>query len=188
MKNDSTKVARLAAQARNPGKGVPGAAKAVEVEVDVALLAAAPDAVLAVELDVAEVTPNPSPVRVPTVVNTRALVLVARPVAGGYASQKVSKRVMTASVSGSRVRPEQGRERGRPVATYRSSRPGRRSWRKGHMFWQSPQRPCPTGHLDLGWQLVRLVGECLRGSLGGTYQKHEATSLALAVKKPSISA
>ena len=73
----------MAAQASNPGKGVPGAAKPVEVELDVALLAAAPDAVLAVELDVAEVTPNPSPVRVPTVVNTRALVLVAMPVAGG---------------------------------------------------------------------------------------------------------
>ncbi len=103
MKNDNTKVARFAAQARIPGKGAPGAANPVEVELDVALLAAAPVAVLALELDVVEGTPNSSPVRVPTVVNTRALVLVARPVAGGYASQNVSKRVMTASVSGSRV-------------------------------------------------------------------------------------
>ena len=180
MKNDSTKVARLAAQARIPGKGAPGAASPVEVDVDVALLAAAPEAVLALELEVAEGTPNPSPVRVPTVVNTRALVLVAKPVAGGYASQKVSKRVMTASVS------EQNRESGRLVATYWSSRLGRRFWRKEHRFWQSPQRPCPACHLDLGWRLVSLM-ESARGSLGGTYQKHEATSLALAVRKPSIS-
>ncbi len=108
MKNDKTKVAKLAAHASNPGRGAPGAAKPVEVEVelDVALLAAAPVAELALELEVDEGTPNSSPVRVPTVVNTRAPVLLVVPVTGGYASQKVAKRVMTARVS------EQTRERG----------------------------------------------------------------------------
>ncbi len=79
MKKDRKTVMRLAAQARIPGNGAPGTARPVEAEVEVAEVEAALMGVFPPELEVVvdAGSPNAPPVPVPTVVNTRAPVLVA---------------------------------------------------------------------------------------------------------------
>lgn len=82
----------MANQARNPGTATPGAARPLDDDV-VPLLAAVSRVALldAVEAAVVEGSANPSPVRVPAVVNTKAETLVL----AGKSSQMDSRRVMT---------------------------------------------------------------------------------------------
>jgi hypothetical protein len=65
----------LANQAKTPGTTNPGVARPVELDV-VSMLPAAPRVAVLVALEVTEGSPNPCPVRVPAVVNTRAGALV----------------------------------------------------------------------------------------------------------------
>ena len=94
MKNERMNVAKLANQAKNPGTASPGAARPLDDEVvEVPALPAASRVALvaAVEVAVVEGSANPSPVRVPAVVNTKAEALVLGP----KSSQMDSRRVMT---------------------------------------------------------------------------------------------